>query len=306
MADTTLLIALGYLASYIPWTFVFLFTQHFGIRLYLVSEKEDCKRIQKKLSGSCTHTEDGKGLGYSIGYWYIVSIKISTTDFEENCKIWMIATENSYKNLMKDKELVIKFDSIPIDTMPLTIYERLGSYQNCYYKERELNITSIEPRPQQQEIIERIQDHHRKYQHTVVYLHGPPGSGKSLVGVLLAKDYSGSYCNTLKPWQPGDNFANLYSEAEPSEDKPLIVVFDEFDAALLKIHEGIAPHKHLPTQVSDKNGWNHLLDSIQRGMYPHTILLLTSNRTPEFIDELDTSYIRKGRVDIIAELNTQP
>jgi SpoVK/Ycf46/Vps4 family AAA+-type ATPase len=218
----------------------------------------------------------------------------------------MIATENSYKNLMKDKELVIKFDSVPMDTMPLTIYERLGSYQNCYYKVRELNITSIEPRPQQQEIIERIQEHHRKYQHTVAYLHGPPGSGKSLVGVLLANDYSGSYCNTLKPWQPGDNFADLYSEAEPSEDKPLIVVFDEFDAALMKIHEGIAPHKHLPTQVSDKNGWNQLLDSIQRGMYPHTILLLTSNRRPEFIDELDTSYIRKGRVDIIAELNTQP
>jgi hypothetical protein len=41
-----------------------------------------------------------------------------------------------------------------------------------------------------------------------------------------------------------------------------------------------------------------MLDEIHIGMYPHMILLLTSNKSPEFIRELDPSYIREGRVDL--------
>lgn len=301
--NTTLLLALGYIASIVPWTIVFMLTPFIGIRLYLVNEKDDCKRIQKKVNDRCTHISDGKGYGYAIGFWYFLHVDIRYEDYGDRYSIWMIATEESYKALMKEKEVVLKVDDEPIEKTPLTIYDRMGTYQNCYYKMRQLKVTSIKPRPEQEKIITTIREHHEKHQHTVVYLHGPPGSGKSLVGILLANEYEGSYCNTLKPWQPGDNFANLYSEAEPSEEKPLIIVFDEFDTALLKIHEGIPPHKHLPTQVSDKNGWNQLLDSIQRGIYPHLILLLTSNKNPEFINNLDSSYIRKGRVDITVELS---
>ena len=301
--NATLLIAIGYVASQIPWTFIFLLTQFIGIRLYLVNEKEDCKRIQKKVNDRCTHTSNGKGYGYSIGFWYFISINITYEEYDsERYSVWLVATEESYKALMKVKDVVMKVYDEPVETTALTIYDRMGSYQNCYYKVRELKITSIKPRPEQEEIINTIRKHHMKHQHTVVYLYGPPGSGKSLVGVLLANEYKGSYCNNLKPWQPGDNFATLYTDAEPSEEKPLIVVFDEFDIPLLKIHDGIEPHKNLPIQVSDKNGWNQLLDSIQRGMYPHLILLMTSNKNPDFIEALDPSYIRKGRVDITVEL----
>ena len=45
-----------------------------------------------------------------------------------------------------------------------------------------------------------------------------------------------------------------------------------------------------------------MLDTIQRGMYPNIILIMTSNRGPEFINSLDTSYIRKGRVDLTFEM----
>jgi hypothetical protein len=92
------------------------------------------------------------------------------------------------------------------------------------------------------------------------------------------------------------------SEVEPTAQKPLIIVFDEVDLVIMKIHEGIRQHKNVPTVVSDKSGWNHMLDSIQRGMYSNIILVMTSNRGPEFIDSLDSSYIRKGRVDIIEEM----
>ncbi len=78
----------------------------------------------------------------------------------------------------------------------------------------------------------------------------------------------------------------------------MVIVFDEFDSALIKIHEGIPPHNKMPIAVTDKPGWNHMLDEIQRGMYQDIVLILTSNRGPDFIHSLDESYIRKGRVDL--------
>ncbi len=41
-----------------------------------------------------------------------------------------------------------------------------------------------------------------------------------------------------------------------------------------------------------------------KGLYPHLVLVLTSNKKPEFIDCFDTSYLRKGRVDLTFELLT--
>ena len=41
-----------------------------------------------------------------------------------------------------------------------------------------------------------------------------------------------------------------------------------------------------------------MLDEIGRGLYPHIVLLLTSNRDPDFIRSLDPSFIREGRIDL--------
>ena len=55
----------------------------------------------------------------------------------------------------------------------------------------------------------------------------------------------------------------------------------------------------MPISVQNKTGWNRMLDEIGRGLYPHLILLMTSNRDPAFIRSLDPSYIREGRVNEI-------
>jgi hypothetical protein len=118
----------------------------------------------------------------------------------------------------------------------------------------------------------------------------------------MANCVKGMYCSTFKPWLPGDNLCSLYNEAEPSEAKPLIIAFDEIDSALVKIHEGIEQHKNIPIPVADKSGWNHMLDDIQRGLYPHLILILTSNKNPSFINDMDPSYLRERRIDKIFHL----
>jgi hypothetical protein len=45
------------------------------------------------------------------------------------------------------------------------------------------------------------------------------------------------------------------------------------------------------------------MDEIGRGMFPHLILIMTSNRDPTFVNSLDDSYFREGRVDLIVAVN---
>jgi hypothetical protein len=227
--------------------------------------------------------------------------------------VWLVASDASFAMLTKAEDdetpLLINPDSTPMDgessappNKNLTIYERSGSYTHLWYKRRSIKMPAISAKPEQTTIIEEIRAQYSKKGHVVVLLHGPPASGKSMLSLLLASSFRGSYCNTLRPWQPGDTLGGLYTECTISANAPLIVAFDEFDEALVQIHMGIEAHKNLSIQVGNKAGWNQLLDEIQIGMYPHLIVVMTTNKTPEFIREMDTSYIRNGRVDLIYQL----
>jgi len=298
----------------LPWTLVFLLVRGMGVRLYHLRNREDCRRLQKRVGNQCTHLMDGKmGCGYAVGRWYIVSMNVHRSEFGgDSYDIWLIATEKTYEDLIRlphenqmqflsedEKEMEKKH------TKPTMIYERIGSFNNCFFQPRTVHLDKLRPLPHQIEILQQILQHQKKHRHTVVYLHGPPGAGKSVLSLLAARDLSGSYCNTLKPWQPGDNIGELHSEIEPSESNPLILVFDEFEGPLLRIHSGIPPHNKIPISIPDKTGWNRMLDEIQWGLFPHIILFLTSNKPPSFIQKLDESYIREGRVDLIFAMEKQ-
>ena len=293
------------LISSIPWSIIFFFTQFFGIRLYYIKKSDECIRIQNRLK-TCSHTTDGgKGYGYSFGYWYILYISDGQDDVKS---VYMVATADSYNKLTEeikgeDKSLFEQGWKPPqiTEQTKITVIERSGSYSNVWFRRRDREAKD-KPIGQQANIVSKIIEDYMKRRHTVAFIHGKPGTGKSMVGILVANEFSSYFCNTLKPWQPGDTLGYLISEVEPKPQKPLVIVFDEIDMTLTKIHNGIEPHKHIPIAVEDKSGWNHMLDSIQRGMYPNIILIITSNHGPKFIESLDPSYIRKGRVDIMAEL----
>lgn len=294
--------------TYIPWSLIFLFTRFLGLHLYVPRDREVCLRIQRRLTWT-THTADGdKPCGYAIGRWYLLQLTIQTTENGDKFDAWILSTPSSYKALTaeggeEEKPLLLEGAPPPPPKHKMTIFSRTGSYYTVWFKKRTVSLDTLQPRPEQVKILEQIEAHLRVHQHTVAYVHGPPGSGKSILGPLLAFRLKGSYCNTMRPWQPGDTLAELYNEAQPSAEQPLVLAFDEFDTPLLSIHTGLEPHKNLPTLVADKTGWNHFFDEIGRGLYPHLVVLLTSNRDPEFIRGLDPSYIREGRVNIVAELN---
>jgi len=297
------LLLTGYIASYMPWTLIFLLLRKINIYLYVLTDRDVCIRIQKRITSFSTHISDNnKGYGYSIGKWYLVSV----SNTEDSYSVWMIATLTSYNNLTKEFEEAKPFSLLnkAVEKENLTVYERAGALTNPWYRKRVIKITSIQPLPKQDIIIKTITEHQEKHGHTVAYLHGPSGSGKTMIGILLANAYKGSYCNTLKPWRPGDTLSSICSEIEPTPTEPLIIAFDEFDGPLVNIHAGIEPHKNITIQVSDKCGWNQMLDEVAIGMYPNVIILLTSNKSPDFIKELDPSYIREGRVDVTFEVGS--
>jgi hypothetical protein len=289
------------LISNIPWSIIFLFTPYFGIHLYNIKKREDCLTIQKNI-GSCTHiTDGGKGYGYSMGYWYIAYIE--NTGDNSDPSVSMICTKGSYNMLTKSRDIIVKFSNETIvDTgNPIKVLERFGLSGNCYYRSRNLKIC-VQPRPPQQVILDSVKDILKQKKSAIVLIHGPPNVGKTMISLIIANDLKGIYCSSMAPWEPGDSLANLYTDAEPTESSPLIVAFDEIDGPLQRIHEGIPDHKNLRTKVKDKQGWNQMLDEIQMGFYPHLVIILTTNKNPEFINAMDPSYIREHRVDKIFEL----
>ena len=65
----------------------------------------------------------------------------------------------------------------------------------------------------------------------------------------------------------------------------MVIVFDEVDAALMKIHKGVEPNLKMPIAVLDKQGWNHMLDEVQRGMCQDIIIIMTSNIGSQLIQD---------------------
>jgi len=303
------LLAVGFFSNVIhlvPWSIIFLFTKWFSIQLYSLTREEECSVLQRRI-GNESFSEVGnnkKGQGYAIGKWFLIHISYNHGEY----RVWLLATKASYEKLTADLEYVAPTTSciedapLPPPPSKVSIVERLGPFINPWLRKRDIMVT-ITPRQDQKDIIDKIIEHQNAHGHTVIYLWGEPGKGKSMIGVILAKQLNGLYCNTLKLWQPNDNIQTLYFEQEITKDCPLVLVFDEVDAVLKSVHEEAIPeHKNLPTAVRNKTGWNNMLDQIQRGMHPNLILIMTSNKSPTFIREMDPSYIRDGRVNMVLEL----
>jgi hypothetical protein len=260
----------------------------------MIRKREECQSIQKNL-GACSQITDGKSSGYSLGYWYLAYV--STSDMDETY-VWLIATKASYEALSKEKEITISFEEKDeeSDKKAITVLDRYGSNTNVYYRQRSLKI-SVTPRPIQKIVLNDIKALLDKKKSAVVLLHGAPNVGKTMLSLIAANEFGGSYCNSLSPWEPGDSITGLYSDTEVSEKNPLIVALDEVDSAIEQIHTGISPHKDVKIRVRNKAGWNKMLDEIQKGFYPYLVIIMTTNRTPDFFNELDSSYMAPHRVD---------
>ena len=123
---------------------------------------------------------------------------------------------------------------------------------------------------------------------------------------LRAKKLNANFVDDFNPSEPGDTLEYLYTLVRPTHSNPLVIVLDEIDILIETFHNGnVIQHKKITKLVNNKTTWNKFLDKIEIGLYPHIILLLCSNKSKKYIDNLDPSYLRDGRVHHYAELKDE-
>lgn len=245
-----------------------------------------------------------------MGKYYIGYIQKTKSDNGDKRELFIFCSKKYFDQKIKDIDNNTSQDEKKndSDSKELIIWERYGSYFYLQYSKRSFDVSDFIPRPEQSTVIDEILEFYEKNKYCVALIHGKQGCGKSMIPLLLGKkitkkDHEIHFCDTFKPTDPGDQFSNLYNRIGPTKESPLIVVLEEFDIMVLKLHNGaIAQHRHMPSNIFDKTSWNQFFDRFDRKFYPWVILVLTSNRTPEFINDLDPSYIRDGRINKMFEI----
>lgn len=183
---------------------------------------------------------------------------------------------------------------------------------NSYYdgEFRDLYLPfNFKPYNYQKTIIDKIDNVYQNHPFNIcrALIWGEPGGGKSFIGKLLAQKYSSAYCFGIKLLNPGTPILDLWQTVLPSKEKPLIIQIDEFDIIINTIHNNLEknkPHQWLRTMITDKQSYNTFLSEYLICL-PHVIYLFTMNSDPKIINTLDTSYIRKNRIDLIMSLDNK-
>ncbi len=284
------------LAQMLPvlWPLPFLLLLPTPLRLHRIVESDKVTRVLRTLRSGAVFITNDQPSGFVCGRWFVSFVReYHTPRGGRNTEVFVLATESQYKELLGSAT-----DLSEAVAKRMTIWERKGDFFGLRYSSRELEF-DFTSTPQQKRCIEQIQGRFRMNHHVCAMLYGEAGCGKSMVGRLLAQKMGGHFCDSWNPADPGDLLSVLWEKAGPTKAQPLVVVLEEFNVLLHAAHENrIKPHKHIPIPVRDKTRWNAMLDHLAIGMWPNLILILTSNVTPETINEWDSSYIREGRVDI--------
>jgi hypothetical protein len=321
----------------ITWSLIFLISSIFGISIYKISGQKHLVFMKDVKIASIWNNDEPEG--WIIGKWYIGYVHKTQSNRGDTSELLILCHKKYYninisKNEDDDATIAITNTTHTLHTAntfenntntntnikinKFTFYERDGnSYYSLFYNNRRINCTSLTPRPYQQEIIETIHNDYitNMYNYTVVLLYGEPGKGKSMIPYFLIKWMLSNPTNapikykkislvdTFNPIQPGDKFTSLYTKIAPTKDYPLIIVIEEIDIMLNAIHTNtVLQHRDIPIQITNKIDWNMFFDRFDKGLYPHIIFIMTTNKSANYFDELDISYMRKGRVNLKCEV----
>jgi hypothetical protein len=237
-----------------------------------------------------------------------VTLFTTTTHFKELMEKCVVPCESLSLNTSK---FAIKDNKTTSTPNPINIWNRHGSYVTIYYHKMKVDVSQITPLGCQGNIVTDIVKQYKERNRFIAFIHGTTGTGKSTIGLLIAKEMRGSYCHDFNPTEPGDSFKNLLRDTESydndnnlqSSTGPLVIVMEEVDTMIKNITEGtIFRHKNVMTSVHNKTTFNSFLDDMV--FHKNIILIMTSNTSKEKIDEVDPSYLRKGRVNAYYKMIT--
>lgn len=265
-----------------------------NIRMYTLTKKAQVTSVTQKAHAACYR--DGEPTGFiwnmTLGFvGYVTTTQGRMESSPTTSTVHILCKMDTFDAIKRGDGMASTKSVAPtlsfVDTADNTIW---ASYTNntCEFP--------YIPKTAQQSII----DHIVREKPYVTLIHGAPGTGKSMVAMLLAYQLGSKYASDYSPIEPGDSFGELYAFANPTADKPLIVAIEEVDDILRYIHDGkCKTNNHARANVHSKSTWNTWLDQI-RIRYPHARVIMTMNSTLDEMNQLDSAYLRDGRVNYIA------
>ena len=295
----------------ILYTFPMILAHFFKIQGYKISDQTECNQLINKLQiRRSVFYQNGRPFGLFYGKWYIGYIYSNESQHGSQGQIMYIIMKRTTYESTTGKTSLLRPDTSAAtatavrENKIIDIRERRGNPWWWEYADRKYDATKFlkrEPRDYQQNIIDDILSiiKNKSSRSGTFFIYGEPGTGKSLLTLLLAKHIGAYYCDTWKPTDPGDNLSKVYSTVSPDDNKPLVLVLEECDKLIMNVLDGnIKPHLYIPIPMMDKSDWNSMLDKVtDLGFYPNLILILTSNISRAEIHEKDASVLRDGRID---------
>lgn len=141
----------------------------------------------------------------------------------------------------------------------------------------------------------------KQHNHSGVYLlFGIPNTGKTTTAKQLYNYFDGTsvICPDLLHPQSGiydlyKSFKYFYSKVKPEKNRFLIFVMDEVDELIHNIFVINKPDKY-DIKSPTKQSWNLFLEKVSSNK--NVVLILTTNKTKDYFDTLDSSLFREHRL----------
>jgi hypothetical protein len=286
-----LLIILTSMLQFI-WSVIAIIPRLFGIQLYKIEKQDKLNMLYSKIKYSTIMIESEPRGWFISEHFYIGYIGEHAEDKGNYCYV-----------LTKQKYLSELSPSSGSNTDIIEEVYRDGNYFSLRYDSmtRSLGLEATSP---QQIVMAHIKKYYAQHKKCICFIQGRPGTGKSSIVRLLAKDIKTVYCNTFNPTEPGDTFQKLYAKVNPTLIRPLLLMIDEINGILSDItNNRVDRHKHIPVLVQNKESWNRFSDNL--AFYQHVIVIYSSNKSIEtIIDETDPSFLRPGRVNLYFDMQT--
>lgn len=295
--------------------FVTVVTLHaFSIRYTYVSSSQNeqlALLIKDKISKSCCclsrhlngdEPSIGRGPFMSRRLVGFMSERVSNTNQGDKIAfvIHLICADDVRKELEKCTKDVAVEDNIKIHTYDATFPWRIAINPVPFPKK------IIIESPQQVKIVKDVCKDVGLG--AGVLISGFPGSGKTFVSSLIALELSKQgvkpkILDGFNPTKKGNSLEFALSKVKPSKKTPVIIIMNEFDKLIQKVHDERVPDsEHFNISVVDKSDLADFLDAL--GKLQNVVFIATTNEPLDWFRRKDNAYIiRDGRFSHVVELN---
>jgi len=156
----------------ICWSFPFIFTAFFGLKLFRVSDPKLTKFL-KKINSTSSIISDEQPEEWIIGKFYIGYIQKTKSDNGDKRELLIFCSKKYFEQKIKDIDNVTQNENrSETDCKELIIWERHGGYYWLQYSKRTFDVTDFIPRPDQSSVIDEILELYNKNKYCVSLIHG--------------------------------------------------------------------------------------------------------------------------------------